>query len=538
MDEQFQFIKPGEIRVRIAPAPTGFLHIGTARTALFNYLFAKKYEGVFIVRIEDTDVERSKPEYEADILMNLKWLGLEWDEGPTLSNQNKKYIGDRGPYRQSERREIYAKYLKKLLDEDKAYYCFCSEEELEAQRQYQLSIGEPPRYSGKCSNLSKEITKKYLAEGRPSVIRFRVPAKKVEFEDLIRGKIEFDTDLMGDIVIAKNLFTPLYNLACVIDDYEMQISYVIRGEDHISNTPKQIILQEAFGLPSPKYAHLPLILGPNRAKLSKRHGAVSVSEYRKQGYLPEAIINFMAFLGWNPGGNREIYSLASLIKEFSLENVQKGGAVFNIKRLDFLNGFYIRQKSIEKLTELSLSYLIEKRLITPIFKERQYPPAYGAKEIIPKYKISESGEEISLDFLQKTIAIYQERLKKLSEIPELTDFFFKEKLEYEKDLLKWEKMTDKEIKSSLDKLEKILSKIKTEEFNRVELEKILLPEAEKFAENLDKGKNRGYLLWPLRVALTGKKSSAGPFEIAEILGKEKTLKRIREAKKRITILDL
>jgi nondiscriminating glutamyl-tRNA synthetase len=523
----FKFIKPGEVRVRIAPAPTGRLHIGTARTALFNYLFAKKYEGVFILRIEDTDPERSKPEYEKDILEGLKWLGIEWDEGPDIG-------GTYGPYRQSERKEIYSNYLKKLLEEDKAYYCFCSQEELEAQRQYQLSIGEAPRYSGKCASLAREIVQKYLAEKRSSVIRFRVPAKKVEFEDLIRGHLEFDTGLLGDIVIAKDIWTPLYNFTCVIDDYEMKISHVIRGEDHISNTQKQILIQEALSFPSPKYAHLPLILGSDRAKLSKRHGAVSVSEYKRQGYLPEALINFMAFLGWNPGTEREIYSMASLIKEFALERTQKGGAIFNIKRLDFLNGFYIRQRSIEKLTELCLPYLIEAGLIIPVFKETQYPPAYGAREIFQKYKISETGEEISLEILEKIISIYQERLKKLSEISELTDFFFKEKLKYDKILLKWGEMSDKEIKHSLDKSEKILSKIRTGDWTKENLESFLLSEAEKFAKEIKKEigveSPRGYLLWPLRVALTGKEASAGPFEIAEILGKEKTLKRIREAR--------
>jgi len=357
--KEFKFIKPGEIRVRFAPSPTGFLHIGGARTAFFNYLFAKKNQGSFILRIEDTDIERSKPEYEKDIMESLKWLGIEWDEGPDIG-------GNYGPYRQSERREIYKKYLEKLLAEDKAYYCFCSEDELEAQRQYQLSIGEAPRYSGKCAGLSKEVVEKYLAEGKPSVIRFKVPAKKVGFEDLIRGKVEFDSTLLGDIVIAKDFSTPLYNFTCVIDDYEMRISQVIRGEDHLSNTPKQILIQEALGFPSPKYVHLPIILGPDRTKLSKRQGAVSVIQYRELGYLPEALINFIAFLGWNPGMEREIYSLPSLIKEFSLERIQKGGAIFNIKRLDFLNGFYIRGKSIERLTELCLPYLIGSGLIEKI----------------------------------------------------------------------------------------------------------------------------------------------------------------------------
>jgi nondiscriminating glutamyl-tRNA synthetase len=370
--DEFKFQKPGEVRTRFAPASTGPLHIGGAKTALFNYLFAKKNEGVFILRIEDTDIERSSREYEKDIMESLKWLGIEWDEGPDIG-------GNWGPYRQSERLNIYAKYLERLLAEDKAYYCFCSEEELEAQREYQLSIGEAPRYSGKCASLSKEEVEKLKKAGKPAVIRFRMPAKKIEFNDLIRGKLEFDTSLIGDIVIAKPLstfqeknlakdqslekvvggYSPLYNFACVVDDFEMKISHVIRGEEHISNTPKQILLQEALGFSLPQYAHLPMLLAPDRTKLSKRHGAVGISQYKKEGYLPEALINFMAFLGWNPGGEKEIYSISSLIKEFSLERVQKGGAVFNIKRLDFLNSFYIRQRSVEKLTELCLPYLIE-----------------------------------------------------------------------------------------------------------------------------------------------------------------------------------
>jgi len=512
----FKFIKPGEVRTRLAPSPTGFLHIGTARTALFNYLFTKKNQGSFILRIEDTDLERSNQEFEEDILESLKWLGIEWSEGPENG-------GDYGPYRQSERLNIYAKYLEKLLQEGKAYHCFCSEEELEAQRQYAISLGKSWLYNGKCGQLSPKTVKKYLAEGKPSIIRFRTPQKSVEFNDLIRGKLQFDASLIGDIAIAKSISTPLYNFAVVIDDFEMRISHVIRGEDHISNTPKQILIQEALGFPRPEYIHLPLILGPDRTKLSKRHGAVAIAEYRELGYLPETLVNFMAFLGWNPGGDREIYSMPSLIKEFSLDRVQKGGAVFNIKRLDFLNSFYIRQKSAEKLTELCLPYLIEQGFIKPQFKSTQYPPAYGAMEITQTYKIEETGEEITLDYLKKIASIYQERLKKISEITELIDFFFKDSLEYDKNLLKWKEVTDSEIKSSLDKLEKILSEINTEDFTKNNLEKILMPMAEKIGD-------RGKLLWPLRVALTGKKSSAGPFEIAEIMGKEKVLKRISEAK--------
>ena len=275
----------------------------------------------------------------------------------------------------------------------------------------------------------------------------------------------------------------------MIDDFEMKISHVIRGEDHIPNTPKQILLQEALDFPQPKYAHLPLILGPDKSKLSKRHGAVAIADYRKDGYLPETLVNFMAFLGWNPDTEREIFALPSLVKEFSLNKVQKSGAVFNVKRLDYLNGFYIRKKSLNRLTELCQPYL----------------------------------PEADKEELKKVVAIYQERLKKLSEIRELADFFFKDKLQYDKKLLRWKEMEDKEVSQSLDKLENILSKIDRQDFNKESLEKLLMPEAEKIGD-------RGKLLWPLRAALSGKKASAPPFEIAEILGKEKTLDRIKQAR--------
>ncbi len=511
LDKKFKFIKPGEVRVRFAPSPTGFLHVGSARTALFNYLFTKKYQGSFILRIEDTDVERSKPRFEEDIIENLKWLGIEWDEGP---------------YRQSERGDIYEKYLKKLLKERKAYHCFCSEEELEDQRQEQMSRGLPPHYNGKCARLSSQEVKKNLAAGKKSIIRFKVPSEKVEFIDMVRGKIEFDANLIGDISIAKGLTTPLYNFAVVVDDFEMEISHIIRGEDLLPNTPVQILLQKALGFPQPEYGHLPLILGPDRSKMSKRHGATAIAEYKEEGYLPETLINFLAFLGWNPGTEREIYSLASLIKEFSIERVQKGGAIFNIKRLDFLNGFYIRQKSPDKLTELCIPYLIQEGLIEPVLKSEQYPPAYGGMTISQSFKIIETKREISFDSLKKIVVIYQERLKKLSEIAKLIDFFFKDKLNYEKKLLQWKDISDKEIQNSLDKITELLSKIKEANWNKENLENLLMPEA---GPPAGEAGDRGKLLWPFRAALTGKEASAGPFEIAEILGKEKTLKRIKEA---------
>ena len=523
-----------EVRTRIAPSPTGFLHVGTARATLFNYLFAKNNKGSFVLRIEDTDLERSDPAFEKDIIDNLKWLGIEWDEGPDIG-------GPHAPYRQSQRTESYTEYLEKLLKENKIYHCFCSEEELEAHRQYQMSIGQPPIYSGKCRSFSKEEAEKKIAEGKKSIIRFKAPpGQKITFLDLIRGEITFDSDLIGDFSLAKNLNTPLYNFAVVIDDFTMEINYVIRGEDHISNTPKQILLQKALGFPEPKYAHLPLILGSDRTKLSKRHGTISVSEYRKDGYLPEALVNLMAFLGWNPGGEREIYAIPSLVKEFSLERVQRGGAVFNIKKLDSLNGFYIRQKSLERLTELCLPYLIEAGFI----EECKNNPANPGKKVTPgklklfeekkpRYKIKATGESIDLDYLEKIIAIYQERLKKLSEIKDLADFFFKDKLEYNKELLKWKEMDDNEIRGSLSRLDKLLSEIEAKDWTKENLEKEIMPEAEKTglpAIASAKAGDRGRLLWPWRVALTGKESSAGPFEIAGILGKERTLKRLKEAK--------
>jgi len=463
-----------EVRVRIAPSPTGFLHMGTARAALFNYLFAKNNGGKFILRIEDTDLERSDKKFEKDIIDGLKWLDIVWDEGP---------------FRQSDRIETYTKHLKKLLEENKAYYCFCSEEELEAVRQDQLSRGVAPKYNGKCQNLSQEEVKKRLNQGEPSIIRFRTRQEKISFHDSIRGKIEFDSSLIGDFTIAKNLNTPLYNFAVVVDDFEMKISHVIRGEDHIPNTPKQILIQEALGFPKPQYAHLPLILGPDKSKLSKRHAAVSVNQYREEGYLPEALINFMAFLGWNPGTEKEIYSLNSLAQEFSLDKVQKAGAIFNIKRLDYLNGFYVRQKSLNELTELCQPYL----------------------------------PEAEKEFLKKIVGLHQERLKKLSEIKEMADFFFQDKLYYDKELLRWKETDDEKMAESLDKLEKLLNEISERNWARENLEKVLLAEAEKTGD-------RGLVLWPLRVALTGKKASAGPIEIAEILGKEKTLTRLKEAR--------
>ena len=509
--EDLKLISPGQVRVRMAPSPTGHLHIGTARTALFNYLFAKKYNGSFILRIEDTDLERSEKEYEKEIIDSLKWLGINWSEGPDEG-------GEYGPYYQSQRKKIYSKYIQKLLQEEKAYYCFCSKEELQARKEYQMSIGESTIYSGKCRELSDKDIKKYLAEKKPFIIRLKNPCQKIIFNDLIRGKIEFDSSLFGDFSIAKDIDNPLYNLACVIDDFEMKITHIIRGEDHISNTPKQILIEEALGFPQPKFAHLPLILGPDKSKLSKRHGATSITEYRENGYLSETLINFISLLSWNPGTEREIFSMPSLIKEFSIEKIQKSGAVFNIDKLNWMNGFYIREKSIKKLTEQCIPYLIKNNLIKAEFEFDGLPGEF--------YEIVETKEKISLKKIEKIIGLYQERLKKLSEITELTHYFFKKDLDYDKELLKWKDMEDKDIKNVFKKLKKLLSKIKPEDWTEQNLTNILMTEA-------DKTGNRGEMLWPLRVALTGEKASAGPFQVAAILDKEKTLERIDYAMSKI-----
>ncbi|OHA63293.1 MAG: glutamate--tRNA ligase [Candidatus Wildermuthbacteria bacterium RIFCSPHIGHO2_01_FULL_45_20] len=513
---------PQSVRVRIAPSPTGPIHMGNVRAGLFNYLFAKQQGGVFMLRIEDTDKERSKPEWEKDIFENMQWLGLLWDEGPDPAHHGASF-GQYGPYRQSERTELYKKYLLKLLAEGKAYYCFCASDELEAQRSNQMSLGEAPRYLGTCRQLAKDQQEKKFKEGKPAVIRFIVEPKVVVFDDLIRGKVSFDMSLAGDIVIAKNLETPLYNFTVVIDDYEMKITHVIRGEDHIPNTPKQILLQQALGFPGAQFGHLPLLLGTDRTKLSKRHGDHSVTRYRKEGYLPEAVLNFLALLGWNPGGEKEIFTLQELVEDFSLKRIQKGGAVFNVQRLDWINGYYIRQMPIEELTRRCIPFLINAGLIDPWPDVKGEEIWYMAeKRPFPEGILKEEDIQKVISLYKDTIQPYQDRLKKLSELPEMIDFFFVDNLDYPKELLLWKDADAATIAHALERAKEILSGIADDKWTREHLEEVLMP----FAEQ---EKNRGYMLWPLRVALSGKKASAGPFEICSALGKEKTLRRIQFA---------
>ncbi|MCX5779381.1 MAG: glutamate--tRNA ligase, partial [Firmicutes bacterium] len=333
-------------KVRFAPSPTGPLHIGGARSALFNYLFAGHLGGEMVVRVEDTDLERSRREYEDEIIESLRWLGIEWGEGITKGGEN-------GPYRQTERLDIYQEYLLRLMDQGDAYYCFCSQEELEAERQEQAARGEMQRYSGKCCQLSELEVKQHFTAGIKPSIRFRVPEHQIYVvDDLVRGRVSFESDNSGDFIIAKSDGIPVYNFAVVIDDVLMGISHVIRAEEHLSNTPRQLMLYEALNFPRPEFAHISLILGSDRQKMSKRHGATSLIQYRDMGYLPEALFNFLALLGWSPEGEQEILSREEIIAQFTLARVAKSPAVFDIDKLNWVNQQYLKQKSTAELTLL------------------------------------------------------------------------------------------------------------------------------------------------------------------------------------------
>lgn len=343
------------IKVRFAPSPTGPLHIGGARSALFNYLYAKSRDGVFLVRSEDTDTDRSRIEYEEEILDALTWLGISWDEGIRVG-------GDAGPYRQTERLHIYRSYAEKLLKEGKAYYCFCSEEELEAERQEMLARGEMVRYSGRCRHLSPEEIERRINNGEKPVVRFKVEdGPDVVVDDMVRGRVSFPRDNLGDFIIVKSDGIPTYNFAVVIDDHLMCITDVIRAEEHLSNTPRQILLYEALGWEVPRFGHISLILGEDRQKMSKRHGATSVMAYKEMGYLPEALVNFLALLGWSPEGEEEIFDLPSLEKLFSLQRVNKSPAVFDLDKLNHINREHLKRKSDEELAELARPFFMRSR---------------------------------------------------------------------------------------------------------------------------------------------------------------------------------
>lgn len=508
------------IRTRFAPSPTGYLHIGGARTALFTYLFAKHHQGSFILRIEDTDKERLVVDSIQDILDSLRWLGIGWDEGPIEKSKNLnddqnlvlEHKGAYGPYIQSERLSLYQKYTKELIEKGGAYYCFCSPERLEELRKTQGARKLPPMYDGRCRNLTKEDIEKKLTQGEKFVIRQKVPKEGITvFHDLIRGEIRFENKTLDDSVLLKSDGYPTYHLANVIDDHSMAITHVIRAEEWLPSTPKHILMYQALEWNMPEFAHFPMVLGPDHSKLSKRHGATSVREYQKQGYLPQAIVNFIAFLGWNPGTKEEIFSLSELIERFSLDRVGKAGAIFSIERLDWVNGYYIRHTDIETLTQLAIPYLEEANLITRISSEI----------------FKSEGGELDTAYIQRVVFLEQERLKKLSDLPSTVEFVFKKELEYNPDLLVWKKSTKDDTKRHLEFLEQYLESLSPKDFEK----KILEEKVKAWIEENKLGV--GDTLWPMRVALSGKDKSPGPFEIAEVLEKEETMRRIRKAITRI-----
>jgi nondiscriminating glutamyl-tRNA synthetase len=347
------------VRVRFAPSPTGFIHVGNVRTALFNWLVARRQNGSFIVRIEDTDAERSRLVYEEKLLADLRWLGLEWDEGVDRG-------GPYGPYRQTDRFEIYRNYAESLTTSGKAFYCFCSEEELERVRQQQIALGQTPIYSGACRSLPADRVQARRRPGEPAALRLRVRPGKVNFSDLVYGEIEVETHQISDPVVLRSDGSPTYNFSCVVDDILMKISHVIRGEGHLSNTPRQILIYEALGEPTPKFAHLSTVLGPDGQKLSKRHGATSLEEFRAQGYLPQALANYLALLGWSPPEEgKEILPLDEIVRNFDLMRVSKSPAIFDRTKLDWVNRSYISSEASETLAELAEPYFVQTGLIPP-----------------------------------------------------------------------------------------------------------------------------------------------------------------------------
>ncbi|HLX84661.1 MAG TPA: glutamate--tRNA ligase [Terriglobales bacterium] len=345
------------VRVRFAPSPTGQLHVGNARTALFNWLFARRAGGVMVLRIEDTDVERSEARYETQLLDDLKWLGLDWDEGPDLG-------GPYAPYRQSDRLAIYREHAERLVSEGKAYLCFCSVEELERDRAHKLATGQPPIYSGKCRALDPAEAQRRRDDGEAAAIRLRIPEHPIRFHDIVHGAVEFSSEVVSDPIILRSTGIPVYNYVVVVDDALMKITHVIRGDDHLSNTPKQVALYEALGWPVPQFAHLSTILGADRERLSKRHGATSIANFRDMGVLPEALLNYLALLGWAPsGGTREIFTPEDLKREFSLERVTPSPAVFDMEKLYWLNRHYIKQSPTERIERLAETYFVRAGLL-------------------------------------------------------------------------------------------------------------------------------------------------------------------------------
>jgi len=383
---------PGKVRVRFAPSPTGQVHVGNARTALFNWLFARQQGGVFILRIEDTDLERSEARYETQLMEDVKWLGLDWDEGPDVG-------GPYPPYRQSDKWQVYRDHAERLVSEGKAYRCFCTQEALEQQREQAMAQHLQPNYPGTCRDLAPEEAERRRAAGEPCAIRLKIPDKPIRFHDIVRGWVEFSNEVVSDLIIVRSNGVPVYNYVVVVDDAEMKITHVIRGDDHLSNTPKQVALYEALGWAVPEFAHLSTILGPDKERLSKRHGATSLANFREMGVLPEALMNYMALLGWAPtGGDREIFSPNELVQEFELARVTPSPAVFDFEKLYWLNRHYIKEAAPERIAALA---------------EFFYQGALGLDELTPEALT----QEVKAWLAHITAALVYS-VNKLDELPE------------------------------------------------------------------------------------------------------------------------
>jgi glutamyl-tRNA synthetase len=475
-----------QIRVRFAPSPTGFLHVGGARTALFNWLFARHSGGKFILRIEDTDRERSKPEYEEAILRDMRWLGLDWDEGPLAG-------GDKGPYFQTQRTSLYQQQMEKLLSQNNAYPCFCSPEELNRDREAQVAAGKIYRYSGKCARLSAAEAKVKIDKGDDFAIRLRVQEGTTVFNDIVRGQVTVNHNKIDDLILARRGGEPTYNFVAVVDDALMEISHVIRGDDHLPNTPKQILIYKALGFKIPQFAHIPLILGEDRTPLSKRHGASSVSEFTRQGYLPETMMNYLALLGWSFDGKTEIFSRDELIKRFSLDRIVKSAAAFDYEKLQWLNGHYLRLLDDEKMFQLCRDYFLENKIISPEYVK---------------------NEEA---YLRKVIMLVRGNLKLISQVGEQVTYILNDVYPFDPTALLKFKVPENAVI-----FEKIIEVLKeTDSLAAAPLE-------EKFRNaSTQLGKKFGELVHPMRLAITGRTSSPNLFEIMEILGKDRCLDRFQ-----------
>jgi glutamyl-tRNA synthetase len=462
----------GPIRLRFAPSPTGYLHVGGARTALYNYLLAHKKNGIFLLRIEDTDVQRSSQEMVDVILNSLKWLGLNWDEGP---------------YYQSQRFDLYRKAAFELLEKGKAYRCFCTPEEINVRREAGLKEKGMWKYERTCYQLSPDEIKAKLGSGVPFAIRFLVPPGRTAFQDLVHGQIELDHNQVDDFVLLRSDSFPTYHLSVVVDDIDMRITHVIRGDDHISNTPKQILLYEAFGKKTPHFAHLPLILGPDKKRLSKRHGSVAVEEYRNQGILPEALDNFLALLGWNPGDEREVMSLEELTREFDLDRVNSSNAVFDVKKLQWMNSKY--------LSIIPLSRMIE--LLRPVLKHPEW--------------------EQDPDF-EKRVDLMRTRAQSLLDLEDLLLPFYRNDFSYDSSGLA--KVTkDTKVITLLFELISVLEKL--DPWNH----QVLEASFRSFAEA--HGIKSAVIIHPVRLAISGKTGGPGLFELMEVMGKQNTIDRLQ-----------